>query len=134
MDVFFTSVADGSLGSKANAIYYPMGLLLKERLGNYGDGLGQWFLMFVILGPKSSGHDAPERVLWKKKARELDMRLRVDFEAFKRGSEAERRALLVACMRRSLDLMERKKIADLDTATLKADFERIVAEEGWEAS
>lgn len=131
MDVFFTSYAEGSLGNKANAIYYPMAQLLKERLGDYGTGLSTWFLMFVILGPKSQGAGGPERVLYKKKSNELDMRLNVDFERFKSGDEATRRAVLYECMLRSLDLMAGKKIADLDVAALKADVEKIAASEGW---
>jgi hypothetical protein len=59
VNVFFTGVAQGSLGDKANRVYYPMEGVLKEKLGNYGDGLSQWFLLFVILGPGVPGHDAP---------------------------------------------------------------------------
>lgn len=108
--------------------------MLETHLGkkDYGTGLLDWFLAFVILGPQTPGRGASERVLWKKKSRELDMRLNVEFEAFKRGSEVERRNLLVACMRRSLDLMESKKIPDFDVIALKHDFEQIVADEGWE--
>lgn len=132
MDVFFTSYAEGSLGKKANGIYYPMAQLLKDRLSDYGPGLSQWFLMYVILGPKSQGHDAPERVLYKKKSNELDMRLNVDFDAFKAGDEHMRRKLLYDCMLRSLDLMAEKKIPDFDTDALKADFLIIAAKEGWD--
>jgi hypothetical protein len=134
MNVFFTTVASGSLGTKADRIYFPINQILNTRLEDkrYGDGLPQWFLLFSILSPQAPGHDAPERVLWKKTKRELDMRLTVDCEAFKRGDEQERRNLLVACMRRSLDLMEGKKIPDFDVKALKRDFEQIVVEEGWE--
>ena len=132
MNVFFTCVGQGSLGSKADKIYYPIQQVLKSRLGDYGDGLSQWFLLFSILGPGVPGHDAPERVLWKKKTRDLDMRLVVDFDMFKRGSEAERRNMLIACMRRSLELIEAKNIPNFNILALKNDFEQIVADEGWE--
>ncbi len=89
MDFFFTSFAEGSLGDKANALYYPMSQTLKTRLHDrhYGDGLSVWFLMFVITSDRVPGHDAPERIMYKKKTKELDMRLKVDFEAFKNGDE-----------------------------------------------
>lgn len=121
------------MGDKASAIYYPMDQKLKARLQDkhYGSGLSQWFLMFVINSPNVPGHDAPERVMYKKKSKELDMRLNVDFAAFKAGDEGTRRKLLYECMLRSLDLMAAKKIPDFDAAALKADFERIAAEEGW---
>lgn len=127
MDVFFTSTGQGSLGSKSMKIYYPMNETLSERLGDYGDGLSQWFLMFMILDRES-----PERIMWKKKSKELDLRLNVDFEAFNRGSTDVRRTLLVQTMRRSLDIIADKKIADFDIDALKADFEEIVSSEGWE--
>lgn len=111
MEFFFTSITSGSLGIHAEKIYLPIQEVLETRLGekDYGTGMLDWFLAFVILAPQTPGRGASERVLWKKKSNELDMRLNVDFEAFKRGNEAERRNLLVACMRRSLELMEGKK-------------------------
>ncbi len=103
MEVFFSSITSGSIGEKTGPIYFPMFETLKSLLleNDYGSGLDCWFLAFVIRGPKTPSHAAPERVLWKKKACELDRRLTVNFEAFKRGSEQMRRNLLMAYMRRS---------------------------------
>lgn len=133
MDVFFTSSSTGSLGQKAEDIYFPMEKVLNERLADkdYGSGLSSWFLLFVIFSPDTPGHDAPERVLYKKKSKDLDMRLNVDFAAFKAGDTEARRALLYACMLRSLDLMAEKKIPDFDAPALKSDVEAIAAAEGW---
>lgn len=136
MDVFFTSCAEGSLGTKANEIYYPMAQILNERFStnHYGDGLKQWFLMFVILGDKSQGSDHPERKMYKKKSSELDMRLNVEFDAFKKGGTQQRTYLLYQCMKRSLDIMEEKNIPDLDVSALKADFDKVAEEQGWNKS
>ena len=100
MDVFFTSFAEGSMGDKASEIYYPMDQKLNQELSNkdYGSGLSQWFLMFVITSSRVPGHDAPERVMYKKKPKELDMRLKVDFDSFNEGDEAVRKKLLYRCM------------------------------------
>ena len=97
MDVFFTSFAEGSMGDKANKIYYPMGQKLKQELSNkdYGSGLSQWFLMFVINSSRVPGHDAPERVTYKKKSKELDMRLKVDFDSFREGDEVARKKTII---------------------------------------
>ncbi len=136
MDVFFTSTASGSLGKQASSIYMQMESRLKRALAqkNYGPGLPEWFLMFVILSPDTPGRGAPERVMFKKKTKELDLRLNVDFEAFKKGDEVERRELLYDCMLRSLDLMATKKIPDFDAVALKADVEAIAAKEGWDTA
>jgi hypothetical protein len=133
MDVFFTTFAEGSLGEKAQEIYYPFSQRLKDHLKDrdYGPGLPQWFLMFVIIGPKTPGHDAPDRVLYKRKANELDMRLRLDFQAFKSGDRPQRQALLLDCMLRSLDLMAKKKVQNFDAAALKPDFEDFARKAGW---
>ena len=121
MDVFFTSFTEGSIGDKASAIYYPTDQTLKEELcdKNYGSGLSQWFLMFVINSSRMQGYDAPERVMYKKKSKELDMRLKIDFESFKQGDEAVRRKLLYSCMLRSLDLMAQKNIPNFDALALE---------------
>ena len=66
MEVMLTTWADGSLAPKANSLYTPINRILNERLGNYGEGLQDWLLMFIILHKKSLGHDGPERVLFKK--------------------------------------------------------------------
>jgi hypothetical protein len=108
-----------------------MAQLLKDQLGDYGDGISQWFLMFVILKPGSQGSDAPERVMYKKKSKELDMRLNVDFAAFKSGSDQARQQLLYSCMLRSLDLMAEKKIPQFDAVALKTDVEAVAVKEGW---
>ena len=54
MDVFFTSFTEGAIGDKASAIYYTIGQLLNKELSdkNYGNGLSEGFLMFVIKRPK----------------------------------------------------------------------------------
>lgn len=136
MDIFFTSTATGSLGKKASEIYMQMEAYMKPVLADkdYGPGLPEWFLMFVILSPETPGRGAPERVLYKKKTKELDMRLNVDFDAFKSGDSDERQKLLYSCMLRSLELMAGKKIPDFNAAALKADIEAIAAEEGWRAA
>lgn len=136
MNVFFTNTATGSFGNKASAIYMPMEALIKAEIcdKDYGVGLREWFLMFVLLSPNTPGHNAPERVMYKKNTKDLDQRLNVDFEAFKAGSTEVRQQLLYTCMLRSLDLMAEKKIPDFDAAALKVDVEAIAVNEGWFAA
>ncbi len=91
----------------------PMKRTLNERLGhkNYGPGLNKWFLLFGMLPSSFDGHDAPERVLFKKKDKSFDLRLHISNEAFWKADQAGREALVVECMMRSLDLIEAKKMA-----------------------
>ncbi len=77
------------------------------------------------------GHDAPERVRYEKGKKVFELRLHLSNEAFRQADEAGRRALVVECMMRSLDLIEAKKLPDFDIKSLKADVAAIVHEEGW---
>ncbi|CAM3315674.1 Immunity protein 44 [Paracoccus aminovorans] len=133
MDIFFTSVGHGKLGRQLNEIYMPMNRVLKDRLGerDYGPGLKKWFLLFGMLPADFDGHDAPERVQFKRKEKVFDLRLHLSNEAFRQADEAGRKALVVDCMLRSLDLIEAKKIPDFDIQALKADVEAIARAEGW---
>ena len=126
-----TTWADGSLAPKANSLYTPINRILNERLGNYGEGLQDWLLMFIILHEKSLGHDGPERVLFKKKDKSIDLRLHLDHKAFKIGSDDERRALMIATILRSVDLIGDKKIPDFDFPRFQSDVHRVFKEEGW---
>lgn len=133
MDIFFTSVAHGKLGRQLNEIYMLMNRVLKERLGrkNYGPGLKKWFLLFGMLPADFDGHDSPERIRFEKKSRVFDLRLHLPNEAFRQADEAGRKALVVQCIMRSLDLIEAKKIPDFDIQALKVDVAAIARQEGW---
>lgn len=133
MNVFFTNTSSGSFGKKAAEIYMPIEAIIKSEFSerDYGAGLREWFLMFVLLSPETPGHGAPERVMYKKKAKDLDLRLNLDFEKFKTGDSESRRQLIVGCMLRSLDIMVDKKIPDFDAESLRSDFSAIAAKEGW---
>lgn len=133
MDIFFTSIAEGKLGNDLTRIYMPMNTVLKERLAgrDYGSGLRLWFLMFVLVSPGFPGADGKERVMYKKKDRSSDLRLFLDFAAFKAGDAAMRQSLVYDCILRSLHLLAAKKIPDFDIAALTADVEAIGVEQGW---
>ncbi len=131
MEIMLTTWADGSLAPKANSLYTPINRILNEKLGSYGEGLQDWLLMFIILGEKSLGHDGPERVLFKKKDKAIDLRLHLDHKAFKIGSDDERRALMIATILRAVDLIGDKKIPDFDFPHFKSDIHSVFKEEGW---
>ena len=136
MDIFFTSVTEGKTGNDLPRIYMPMNTLLKERLGgrDYGPGLQLWFLMFVLVAPGFPGADDKERVTYKKKDRSTDLRLFLDFAAYKAGDAGMRQHLVYDCMMRSLHLLAAKKIPDFDSAALIADVEGIALSEGWRSA
>lgn len=133
MEIFFTSVAEGKVGNDLTRIYMPMNTLLSERLRarDYGHGLVYWALMFILVSPDFPGADEKERVMYKKKDRSSDLRLFLDFAAYKAGDAATRQYLVYECILRSLHLLAAKKIPDFDIAALTADVEAIGVEQGW---
>ena len=133
MDIFFTSVSHGKLGRLLNETYMPMNRVLSQRLGtkDYGPSVVKWFLLFGMLPAGFDGHDASERVRYEKRSKVFELRLHLSNEAFRRADEAGRKALVVDCMMRSLDLIEAKKLPDFDIRSLKADVAAIARAEGW---
>lgn len=136
MNIFFTSVSHGKLGRQLNEIYMPMNRTLSQQLGgrDYGPGLAKWFLLFIMLPPDVPGHDDPERIRFEKKNKAFDLRLHLSNDAFRTADEAGRKALVTACMMRSLDLIAAKNIPDFDIQALKADVAAIADQEGWTAA
>lgn len=111
-----------------------MGRLLNERLADrdYGSGLEEsgWFLLFVFAADDFPGAGT-ERMLYKRASRDLDLRLRVDHEAWRTADADERHRLLYDVARRSFDIMRKKKIPDLDVDRFESDVEEIAHEQGW---
>lgn len=133
MDVFFTSYSDADLGEDLNQIYMSLegrlSAALKDR--DYGPGLVSWFLMFIMVPPSSRAANDPERVLYKKKDKAIDLRLHLDYGRFAQADAAGRQALVFATARRSLELIAAKKIPDFDAARLIANVEALATAEGW---
>ena len=136
MEVFFTSYSHGKLGRQLNELYMPINRRLSELLDDkdYGSGLTSWFLMFIMVPADVPGANDSERVLYKKKDKTGDLRLHLSNEDFRAADETGRRALVVACIMRSLDLLAKKKIPDFNIAALTADVQAIAEAEGWVAA
>lgn len=133
MNICFTSVSHGKRGRQLNDIYMPMNRTLGQRRADrdYGPGLEKWFLLFIMLPPDVPGHDDPERIRFEKRNKAFDLRLHLSNDAFRKAAEAGRKALVAACMMRSLDLIAARNIPDFDIQALKADVAAVAAQEGW---
>lgn len=137
MRVFFTGVQAFGEGKDAPRFYARMSDVFGERLAgrDYGGGLTCWFLLFVFQRDEPDSPRGKERMLYKRKENELDLRLFADHEAWRRAREEqdedEQYRLLYDVAQRSFDIMRRKKITDFDVDALERDVEAIAIEQGW---
>lgn len=137
MRVFFTSVQSFGEGKDAPRFCAEMDRVFNDGLaGNsYGDGIDCWFLLFVFEREDGPGERGTERTLYKRKTRELDLRLFADHEAWRRArterNSPEQYRLLYDVAARSFDIMRAKKIPSLDVDAFERDVHAIAAASGW---
>lgn len=137
MRVSFTGVQAFGEGKDAPRFYMQMNNVLDERLAehDYGSGLTCWFLLFVFHRDEPDYPGGRERMLYKRKESELDLRLFADHEAWRRArkekDEDEQYRLLYDVARRSFDIMRAKKISNFNVDAFERDVEAIAVEHGW---
>ena len=84
---------------------------------DYGDGVKCWDLVLVIF---SEGGN--EYFRFKKKTKETDIQLCIDYEEFKNGNSLKKQSLIYDALLNSIDIMQDKSIKDLDFVLLKKDI------------
>ncbi|MFV0373939.1 hypothetical protein [Microbacterium sp.] len=137
MRVFFTGIQSLGEGKDAPAFYMRMDKILNDGLADedYGDGIDLWFLMFVFQRENAPEERGRERTLYKRQKRELDLRLFVDHEAWRRARRekdpAEQYRILYDVAVRSFDIMRTKRIPHLDVDAFENDVDAIAAAHGW---
>ncbi len=132
MKLWNTCEGTGSLPKKAIVIFNAFEQKFNDYITekNYGSGLKQWSVIFIIAGgPLDPGFT--ERTMVKRSTQKMDFRLRVDFEAFKKGNTQKRTFLMYDTLLRSLDILAAKKVKDFDLDSLRKDFEACAGLNGW---
>ena len=76
-----------------------------------------WDLVLVIF---SEGGN--EYFRFKKKTKETDIQLCIDYEEFKNGNSLKKQSLIYDALLNSIDIMQDKSIKDLDFVLLKKDI------------
>lgn len=137
MRVFFTGVQTFGEGKDAPRRYSHMNNILTERLADrhYGDGLDMWFVLFVFQRDEEDSPRGKERMLYRRKTHELDLRLFADHQAWRVARAAhdtsEQYRLLYDVARRSFDIMRARKITEFDVDSFEHDVETIAHDERW---
>ncbi|MFH1932546.1 MAG: Imm44 family immunity protein [Pseudomonadota bacterium] len=87
---------------------------------NYGEGLKEWGFIAIIL---KSGFDEyyPEIKRYRKKKREVEFRLKINYKKFLKGNAETHLKLMAESVLRSFDLMREMNIKDFDLERLTSD-------------
>lgn len=96
---------------------------------DYGSGLVE--LAFIpMVTPPGIGYPN-ERKLFRRRERQLECRLKLDYPDFASGSPSRQRQLVVAGILRCLEIARSKRIPEFETDRLITEFRRFATEQGW---
>jgi len=93
---------------------------------NYGEGLKEWAFIAIILKP---GFDEyyPEIKRYRKKKREVEFRLKIDYKEFLKGNAEANLKLFAQSVLRSFSLMREMNIKNFDLERLTNDVSQCLS-------
>ena len=93
---------------------------------DYGEGLKLWTYIAIILKP---GFDEyyPEIKRYRKKKREVEFRLKINYKKFLKGNAETHLKLMAESVLRSFDLMRDMNIKDCDLERLISDVSQCLS-------
>lgn len=109
----------------------PVETIFSEALANknYDINLDSWDCIAII----RDDEDFKERIRYSPKNKNMDFRLRIDFEEFRSADNLGRQSLIYEMLERSLSLLKGKKgigkISEIDR--LASDARQVAKEHGW---
>lgn len=122
---------DRQLLSAQNPIEQKMKSSFKDK--NYGKGVEYWGYISIVNPPKF--YDAGfliEIKKYSKKKKEVEFRLRIDYDRMLKADEKEAFRLVCNSILRSVDIAENElKINDFDFQSFRTDLQTLFRKEGW---
>ena len=94
----------------------------------YGLALDGWDCIAIL----RNDDDFEELVQYSPKKKEMDFRLRIDYESFKSGNDLEREQLVFGMLIRSLKLLNVKGLDGDGMESLESDVKSVGAAKGWQ--
>lgn len=95
----------------------------------YGNGIGKWAVLSIILGDEFPGYDEINK--YRKKERSFESRLKIPHAEFKTADALGQRKLIMGILFRSIAEMKRRAISGIDYAKLESDLRELAAAKGW---
>jgi hypothetical protein len=96
---------------------------------DYGDGLEEWALIFIIRAEDHSDYDEVKK--YRKKTREFEFRLKIPHGAFKIADATGQRRLIAESVRRSIAEMDKLRASNVDIERLRKDVVAALVAKGW---
>jgi len=130
MRFFLSGELDAEIADAYRVTRFEIESKLNAALGasSYGDALEEIGIIPMILSPQFAA-GRKERRLVQRGSRAADYRLFIDFEAFRRGSSADRRRLLVQNIIASVEDIHRKLDRGFDGSGLAQDIRQLFSED-----
>ncbi len=107
--------------------------VLKEGidLSDYGSGVST--IYYIPMGVPVEDDFHPEKIAFRPRKKELDIRLKLDYLKMKQATDEEFLQLVAQLFLSSIDRFPQRRIPDFDIPAFKADVARVFRERGWVA-
>jgi predicted transcriptional regulator len=134
MKIFITGEVHASIIEKfRNALLKIREVINKINNKSYGGGIKNWGYISII-NPESFYQEGflNERKHYAKKKKDLDMRLKIDYQKVLNASEIEMFNLISNSILSSVDIAEHElKISDFNFNAFRTDLTNLFKVEGW---
>lgn len=100
---------------------------------DYGSGVNEWYYFATILPEGALKPELfPEIKKYIRSKREVDIRLRVDFDSFAKADDTEARRLIAESILLSIDIGKKElNIPNFDFESYRDDIRSFCKSEGW---
>jgi hypothetical protein len=127
--LFISGEVDASVSNEFRLVRNRIEKKIQSELlnrNNYGDGVIKLTIIPIILGPNFEKIlDYKERKLFSHRKKESDIRLKIDYEVFKKGSDKKREKLIVQNIIESISIIKTKVKGEFDADKLINDISRL---------
>jgi stress-induced morphogen len=94
---------------------------------NYNLPLDGWDCIAIL----RDDEDFEEVTKYSQKKKDMDFRLKVDYQQFKAGPQLQREKLIYQMLERSLSILKDKGLPSEGLDELQSDIKRVASEHGW---
>ncbi|MBF7145223.1 Imm44 family immunity protein [Bacillus toyonensis] len=128
-EVFLSGELEGDIAEEFINMISEIGSELEElNSNNYGSEVEEIAIIPIVVNITPEYEDAgfhKERKLFKRKSKEADFRLRIDYETFLSADYSTRKILIIRNIIQSIRMLEGKAKADFNAIKLEQDILQI---------
>lgn len=118
---------DDKLRLTQNYVENELNAMIAEK--NYAIELDSWDCIVILM--KEDDPNFEERYFYSKKKRDMDFRLKIDYQKFLDADELGRERLIYQMLERSLDILIKKGISSRGIEELRKDIRSVAIKKQW---